>query len=180
MEGRAGEAGKEGVMSSLIRKLLRPVWRAPDFIIGHPMDPYLLRWWVIPRNRWFNIYLHKFLRSDDDRALHDHPWASCSIILAGGYLEHLPDGVVKHRRPGRITFRIATQAHRVELLCAARGGIYGSPPYTRSLPAWTVFITGPKRREWGFHCPQGWRHWRDFCGVPVGEARGNEVGRGCE
>lgn len=42
--------------------------RNPDFIIGGA-DPYMLRWWVIPRNKVFNIYLHRFLRSDDDRAL---------------------------------------------------------------------------------------------------------------
>lgn len=43
-----------------------------DFTIGGHERPYLLRWFIIPRNRFFNIYLHKFLRSDDDRALLDH------------------------------------------------------------------------------------------------------------
>jgi hypothetical protein len=47
--------------------------RPPDFVIGGD-SPYMLRWWIIPRNKFFNIYLHRFLRSDDDRALHDHPW----------------------------------------------------------------------------------------------------------
>lgn len=56
--------------------------RKPDFVIGDLSNPYLLRWWVIPRNRFFNVYLHKFLRDDDDRALHDHPWWSMSIILS--------------------------------------------------------------------------------------------------
>ncbi len=43
--------------------------RKPDFtVIGQGTEevPYLQRWWVIPRNRWFNIYLHKFQHSDDD------------------------------------------------------------------------------------------------------------------
>ena len=165
-------------MLKRIFQTLNPI-RPHDFCIGDKSDPYLLRWWIIPRNRFFNVYLHKFLRSDDDRALHDHPWASCSIILAGGYLEHLPDGVVKHRRPGRITFRTATQAHRIELTRTPCGGIYGPAPYTRARVAWTIFITGPKVREWGFACPNGWRHWRDFVGVPTGEAKGNEIGPGC-
>jgi hypothetical protein len=30
------------------------------------------------------------------------------------------------------------------------------------LPAWTLFITGPRWREWGFHCPQGWIHHDHF------------------
>ena len=55
--------------------------RPPNAIIGGPENPYLLRWWLIPRNRWFNVYLHQFKRSDDDRALHDHPWINASIVL---------------------------------------------------------------------------------------------------
>ena len=58
--------------------------RKPDFIIGGHDAPYLLRWWLIPRNRFFNVYVHQFLRSDDDRALHDHPWLlNCAILLNG-------------------------------------------------------------------------------------------------
>lgn len=39
----------------------------PHFYIGGIAKPYLLRWFLIPRNPWFNIYLHKFLCDDDDR-----------------------------------------------------------------------------------------------------------------
>ena len=53
--------------------------RHPDFIVGGKDNPYLLRWFVIPRNPVFNIYLHRFLRSDDDRALHDHPWGYSKV-----------------------------------------------------------------------------------------------------
>jgi hypothetical protein len=124
---------------------------------------------VIPRNRLFNIYLHKFLRDDDDRALHDHPWISLSIVLRGGYIEHMP-GAIKRRKAGQVVFRRATHAHRVELL---RDGFCLAEEV---VPAWTLFITGPKVREWGFHCPQGWRHWKDFT-APGDSSR---VGRGCE
>lgn len=73
--------------------------RLPDFVIGGHANPYLLRWWLIPRNRVFNIYLHKFLRDDDDRALHDHPWFWCSIMLRGEYVEvsALPHGTQVRR-----------------------------------------------------------------------------------
>jgi hypothetical protein len=70
------------------RLIARVTRRAPDFLIGGADDPYIRRWWVIPRNRWFNVYLHQFLRSDDDRALHDHPWANCSILLRGATRAH--------------------------------------------------------------------------------------------
>lgn len=149
----------------MIRRLLERYAsrRPPDFNIG---PGYLLRWWLVPRNRWLNVYLHQFRRSDDDRALHDHPWASCSIILSGLYLEHLPGGIRKWRRAGHVVFRRATQAHRIELP-VVDGGI----TYT-----WTLFITGPKVREWGFHCPQGWIGWRRFTN-PTDSAR---TGRGCD
>src|ERR1700761_649655 len=72
--------------------------RRPDVLIGKAGDTYMRRWWVIPRNRFFNIYLHNFLRSDDDRALHDHPWVNMSILLWGRYIEHtISAGGVNHR-----------------------------------------------------------------------------------
>jgi len=61
--------------------------RPPDFVIGPSEMPYLRRWWIIPRNRFFNIYLHQFLHSDDDRALHDHMYINLSILLRGRYIE---------------------------------------------------------------------------------------------
>lgn len=155
------------------------IWpkRPPDFIIGSKDAPYLLRWHVIPRNRFFNIYLHKFLRSDDDRALHDHPWPSCSILLSGYYIEHTLQGAFP-RDPWKLYFRKAEQAHRVQLY--GDWNYFAEYKVKREFPVWTLFITGKKVREWGFHCPKGWRHWRDFCSVREGEARGNEIGRGCE
>lgn len=157
-------------------RLRRFFHREPDFIIGGKEDPYLLRWWIIPRNRFFNIYLHKFLRDDDDRALHDHPWVSLSIILRGGYIEHLPNGVIKRRQAGQLVFRRAKQAHRIELYREGVNSCWIRGNYKDTRPAWTIFITGPRIRQWGFHCPQGWRHWKDFT-APGDSSR---VGRGCE
>jgi hypothetical protein len=134
--------------------------RKPDFVIGSPDDPYLLRWWVIPRNRFFNIYLHKILKSDDDRALHDHPWWNVSILLKGAYIEHMPNRrrVLKW---GSIRIRGPHAAHRLEVAIG---------------PVWSLFITGPVIREWGFHCPHGWRHWKEFT-APMDKG---QIGRGCD
>jgi hypothetical protein len=133
--------------------------REPDCVIGPPDNPYLRRWWLIPRNRWFNLYLHNILRDDDDRALHDHPWANLSILLRGAYREVTPRGTHLRKR-GSFVLRWATAAHRLEV---ERG------------PVWTLFITGPVVREWGFHCPKAWVHWREF----VKPGSPGEVGRGC-
>lgn len=155
--------------------------RPPDFVIGEPDRPYLLRWWILPRNRFFNVYLHKILRDDDDRALHCHPWVNISIILKGGYIEVVPDlrarktpftriwdlpQIRKRRRPGSIVFRRATDAHRLELPVEGGGIRY----------CWSLFITGPRIREWGFHCPHGWRVWHEF----VDPKNVGQRGRGCE
>ena len=72
----------------------------PHFIVGGVKQPYLKRWYIIPRNTFFNIYLHQFLRDDDDRALHDHPSDNLSIILRGSYIEHLTRGAKVQGRWG--------------------------------------------------------------------------------
>lgn len=138
--------------------------RHPDFIIGGATTPYMLRWWVIPRNKIFNIYLHKFLRSDDDRALHDHPWVNVSYLLEGTYVEHTIEagGVQKAVRysAGDLKFRRSVAAHRIEI----------------EQPCWSLFITGPVIREWGFHCVHGWRSWKIF----TSERDKGSIGRGCD
>lgn len=131
--------------------------RAPDYVIG---EDYLRRWWVNPRNQRANVYLHEFGRSDDDRALHDHPWPNTSFLLQGRYIEHTPAGRFV-RNAGDVVAREATALHRIELF-----------PGERAL---SLFMTGEKVREWGFACPQGWVHWRDFTAGDNGE----RVGRGC-
>lgn len=133
----------------------------PHFIIGPKDNPYVYRWYILPRNRFFNIYLHKFLRDDDDRAFHDHPWASLSVLLFGRYVEETSSGRCLYT-PGSVIYRSATYAHRIEL--------------NYSKPCWTLFFTGPKVREWGFLCPNGWVHFEAF--TKGGEEYG-ENGRGC-
>ena len=153
------------------------LWFGP-LCIGDRDTPYLKRWFVIPRNPIANIYLHKFMRDDDDRALHDHPWPNLSIVLTGGYRE-VVFGVqpqhgqvlsfteVRTRRPGHIVGRRAKTAHRIVLNRDAED---------RPVPCWSLFLTGPRLRSWGFWCPTGrWVHWRYFTAGPRGEV----VGRGC-
>lgn len=140
--------------------------RPPDFIIGGRDNPYMLRWYLIPRNRVFNVYLHNVLRSDDDRALHDHPWPSLSLMLAGALDEQYrtrAGDVTRRVGVGAVLWRGPRFAHRLIVL----PGTYG---------ALTLFITGPKIREWGFYCPRGWRHWREF----VAASDTGTAGKGCD
>lgn len=155
--------------------------REPDFVIGGSERPYLKRHWLIPRNRFFNLYVHQFLRSDDDRALHDHPWLfNASWLLAGDYFEHMPHGIAR-RFQGDWKFRWGRAPHRVELTKIpgwdgnlTPGAICAAEDAER--PCWTLFVTGPVVREWGFYCPRGWVHWRIF--TAAGDP--GSVGKGCE
>jgi hypothetical protein len=155
--------------------------RLPDFIIGGHADPYLLRYYLLgakPRAAGDNYpksrsllglaypYLHCFRRSDDDRALHDHPAPSLSLILCGSYVEHTIDAGGVHRRQrlraGAIRLRSAAAAHRVEV---------------DEGDCWTLFIFGPRIREWGFHCAErGWVQWKAF--TKPGD--GGQIGKGCD
>lgn len=140
--------------------------RPPDFVIGGNENPYLKRWFIIPRNAIFGAYLHQFLRSDDDRALHDHPYAfNCSFLLEGIYVEHtIGAGGIHHRHlrmAGGHKFRFGPAPHRVELVDG---------------PCWTLFLTGPRYRNWGFHCVErGFVPWQAFTKAE----NPGEVGIGC-
>jgi len=144
--------------------LRKTFYRPPNVKIQRDGKPYLDRWHIIPRNRFFNIYLHHFLQSDHDEALHDHPWCNVSLLLTGGYTEWVPvyakntyyyeENIKPIRRSRRgVVFRFGSSAHRIELDRDENGN---------EIPIWTLFITGPKYREWGFYCKSAWTHWINF------------------
>jgi hypothetical protein len=168
-----------GHLNSLASRIMRARPQCDRLITGRG-DYRLARWYVTP---WSNydrespptgvrgltrllpqVYLHLVSSSDDDRALHDHPWPNASIILRGFYWEHtIAAGGVHHktlRSVGDVVLRRSTAAHRLEV--------------DSRFPAVTLFITGPVIRLWGFHCPQGWRDWKLFTGGRSGPARGCE------
>ena len=116
---------------------------------------------MIPRNPIFNIYLHRFWHSDDDEALHDHPWINFTYLLKGYYEEITPNGARPYYK-GSFKFRLAHTPHRLVINPADAGNV------------WSLFITGPTIRQWGFHCPAGWRHWKIYT-----DGRKGTKGRGC-
>jgi hypothetical protein len=107
--------------------------------------PLLIRW-IILRTPLFGVYLHKLLRSDHDRALHDHPWAFVSIVLKGSYIEISEHQRIVRKRFGVIV-RSATWKHRFVI----------SHP-----PAWTLVFVGPRIRRWGFWPEGKWCWWRQY------------------
>lgn len=133
----------------------------PHQVIAVNDGPYLLRWFLVPPNRYCQVYLHRFIGSDEP-TIHDHPWDFLTIILGGRYFEEVPDAPGRWRTPGNIGFRRATHRHRVVL---ARDGRESEKPCT------TLVVTGPWLRPWGFWCePERFIPWREFgpggCGDP--------------
>ena len=110
-------------------------------------EPYLERYYLFLRERDrfpFNVFLHKFLKSDPDD-VHDHPWPYATLILKGGYWEWTPrfddqgnkiTELVRWCGPGSFRWASANTYHRVEL--------------DPDVECWTLFIPGPHQRQWGF------------------------------
>lgn len=144
----------------------------PDFIIGGVENPYLYRWYIRQGGRekrlkfWWNTYLHEIVRSDEDRAVHCHPWGSISIVISGPLSEVRRNWrgreVERHFQDGDIVIRSPWAKHRLVLA-------------NKQPPARTIFIVGPRVKEWFFWCPKGPVHWKTF----TSGAEGETVGRGC-
>jgi hypothetical protein len=140
------------MMSWIVPLLKRLAWRVrviPDRT--DPTKPYMTRYYLLggPEHKWFVLCLHQ-IHVGDPTDLHDHPAAYFSLILTGGYLEQTPEGVFR-RRPGHFRFRSSRSAHRLQL-----------DPKVGSVH--TLFIMGPRRRNWGFRAPSGWVRHEKYLG----------------
>jgi hypothetical protein len=123
-------------------------------LLGREECPYAKRWAL--GLGLFSLRVHHFYRSDDDRAHHDHPWWFLTLVLRGSYVDESPcpicveqgvprspyhpycicrgTGVIKDTlTPGSIRFRRAHHKHTV-----------------RTTGVWTLVLTGPHVRTWGF------------------------------
>jgi hypothetical protein len=116
-------------------------------------EPYLERYYIFLKDRTrfpFNVFIHKFLKSDPDD-VHDHPWSYATLILKGGYWEWVPqfdeqgrkfNEIAKWRGPGHFRVCKPNSFHRIEL--------------DPNITAWTLFMPGPQKREWGFLVKNKW------------------------
>ena len=143
----------------MILKLLEHLGRKRIIMDRIDNEPYLERYYIFLKDRtWFpfNIFIHKFLKSDPDD-VHDHPWPYATLILKGGYWEWIPQfdskgnkfsEIAKWRGPGHFRMCSATSYHRIEL--------------DPNITAWTLFMPGPQQREWGFLVKNKWIQNDDY------------------
>lgn len=110
-----------------------------------------LRRWYLWRCKAFSVRLHHIVMEDVDRWPHDHPWNFVALVLRGGYVERWgPAGMCVPCLTKRVRFvnaHRATDVHRIVRFTRGHKG------------AWTLFITGPELRTWGFQTDEGWLAW---------------------
>jgi hypothetical protein len=99
---------------------------------------------------WFAICLHWINKPDPEPYLHDHPVSFLSLILRGGYKEF-------RMIDKNVTFPTHKWFNLVRARPEDRHTIIEVKPKTL-----TLALMGPKVREWGFHTPEGWIHWKDY------------------
>jgi hypothetical protein len=120
-----------------MRKLL--YWLSgflPCRIISDDGTPYLERYFLFQALGW-TFYMHRFVGSDPNRGLHDHPYSRAySFVLAGRYYEETRSGWRMVRWFNRLT---GESFHRVMV-----------PDGTN---VWTLFCHGPYVKPWGFMRP---------------------------
>lgn len=126
-------------------------YRTPYSNIADYMD----RFWFLPELFGERARLHRTMRSDRGRDLHDHPWHFVSIILEGGYTEEIeiqsgpnPLHETRRYRAGDILFRHAEHRHRLEVEDASE--------------CWSLVFTSSHVREWGFWTAHGFIPWREY------------------
>jgi hypothetical protein len=125
------------------RLLLSITARLPCRLIdGEQGEPYLERYYLFGAFGW-HAYLHRFVDSDPDRGLHDHPWGSAaSLVLTGGYDEI--------RSVGGDAARTQTRTLRPWRLNRLGGSDFHRVVLREGQPAWTLFLHGPRVKGWGF------------------------------
>jgi hypothetical protein len=130
-----------------------------------PHECPLMRRWVIETPAG-SARLHHFLKSDDTRALHNHPWWFVTFPLSpGGYVDVVPcpgceEGYVYYKDGSFETCDLCMGGGRSQEHVQAWRLHYRKPGYTHAVltdGCWTVIVTGRKLREWGF-----WLHARFF------------------
>lgn len=116
------------------------VWRWTDV-----NSEYITRLHVV-KTPWFAICVHWFHKPDPEPFEHDHPVTFLSLVLEGAYAE-IRNGNLRTRNLFNFIRASSKDHHRIVWVA----------PHTC-----TLCLMGPKRREWGFHMPNGWVVWKDY------------------
>lgn len=164
---------------AMCEEFVKTIPRRRDIINRTGDAVYLERYYLLggpsEEGEWadspLQVCIHRFRQSDEDGALHNHPWEqSVSFILAGGYSEERrwngpseitgTSNVVRRMYlPFDFNLIAHDDFHRVDLL---------------EEDCWTIFVSSKKTQSWGFwdRDTKIFKGWREF----IGELRGVEPG----
>lgn len=107
---------------------------------------YMERYWLFNpyqytggdrKIKWLpiSIRIHKIVKPDADRHLHDHPWNARTFIMKGWYREERVNGSFLRKKGDAYGLNFQEYHKITHVSC---GGVY------------TLFITGKLRGVWGF------------------------------
>jgi hypothetical protein len=103
--------------------------------------------------RWFSLYIHQILKSDEDKHFHDHPWSFKSLLLKGSYEEWFRcppkfDATFYRRyKTGEVVKHPAEDAHSLTLVTPE---------------VWTLVLTTGHDRVWGYQTEKGWIDFKTY------------------
>lgn len=145
-----------------------------------PITNYMNRW--IAYFGWFNLRIHRFLRGDDERAPHDHPFWFVTVPTRSYYEQVMEeDGSTCVRKVQawlphfrKATFRhivLGTEAYTKEVVHPHLEWMYGvisdystETRYRTPKPFLTFVLAGARSNGWGFWPAVDkfipWREWK--------------------
>jgi hypothetical protein len=163
--------GKEDEVKEILWRLF--AWfvsrkRVADWLIARAqrtpythLPGYMERYWLFNAYRkcdgkevtpisWLpSVRIHRILREDQDRHMHDHPWDARTVILRGWYIEERQHAAFLFKRSVGDTTPI-------------RFGEYHSITRVSTGGVWTMFITFGYQGTWGFKVDGVKVPWREY------------------
>ena len=157
-------------------RLIRRAQRTPYFHIkDDDGSVYMERYWLFnpyphgsdgAGRRWGDwlpsIRLHRILREDRDRHMHDHPWNARTFIMRGWY-EELRCEVIEGERLDHVVE--ALRIRKPGDTACLRFGEYHRITEVSPDGVWTLFVTWRKRGTWGFLVDGKKVPWRTYLGI---------------
>ena len=135
----------------MFKYLLNRAKKTPfTHIYGKDSELYMERYWLF--NPFYEVEgrtkfdrfplafrIHKIVKEDDDRHLHDHPWNCRTFILKGWYREERNEPWEDNnylRKAGDTSRLNFDEYHKITQVCDEG--------------AYTMFVTGKYQGTWGF------------------------------
>jgi hypothetical protein len=156
---------------SMTARLIERAKRTPYSHLTKDGGVYMERYWLFNpypvssenqsrlRAMLPSIRLHRIMRPDNERHMHDHPWNARTIILRGWYVEVRREETGPYRIVDAMHLRQAGDTARIDF------GQYHRINEISEGGVWTMFITWKYRGTWGFLVNGKKVPWRTYLGI---------------